>query len=1510
MENMEDIEIQDNQTQAEKEVKAKKEEKNNLPYETASTCIPLGAVVPTKLAYETIVALNKFSGNGIDTSEFVRAKLNYESRVMVCKAFSAEQVDAIALAINQIDNGNGFILGDSTGVGKGRIVAAILRYAKIINKIPIFFSCGVNLFSDIYRDFFHIGGFSDKVPAVNVHTLPNPFILNSDGLIYDLMGIDDSNETPIYRPLSKKATLDEIRKNSGRLPSGYDLLMLTYSQLSRDVDKAANANAIAQYEYILSLAPNAIMVLDESHKGAGTSNLGRNLNNIIAQTSGIMFSSATYSKVPKSMLLYIPKTDMKDSNISIETIENAVEKNGEVVQEYLAGLLVKSGQMIRRERTFANCNIDYDYMPFADKPHYYNLYDKIIALYNEIEAFTDTLLYKAARLAAIERYAKELGIEIVSEDDKKPSKKEDKSDWEWENRNKYTVTYTTTNVLKNRFQWIENLLFAIKADFVATKVIKELKSRKKVIYTKGKDSYEVKTNYKPIIAVRNTGEAGLNTLGYKVGQTLTPEQNDYAKSLINVAESLLRGTLTFTPVNPAKEKIDPIKNATILYDDFMDSGAEFNKILEKTKVAKSGLPLSPIDYMISKIENAKRESWDYQYATSENYIVEEVTKRQMTIKPIGNKEDIEKYFSEGGEAKFNYKIADKKSENDTKKVKRFNRGDSDVVILNTAGSTGLSLHSSIEFYDLRPRKMFIHQVELDVNTEVQKRGRINRTGQVNNPDYCYMVSVIPSEIRKLMMMRRKLRSLDANTTGNVQQSAKASQIMDSEGNEIEDMSNKYGYMALREFVQIVGNEKFADIMPNNWQEAKDGGDEQFDHFLRELEKMPCQDQEQFYNDMNIYYSKMKAALIEADEWDLDSSIEDLKSAIQNKKLLYVGNNDNEFTKSVYIEDKYVTPKGQPYTKEELEDAMIEMAGTNDHKTYYRDFVIQFNLYKSDKIKELTTAHGQPNYEGCKTEEEKEKVKEKHETKLAESLAKANSKLSILERYILYFRPDKTIQVPIDLEALGQDAWDDKGDRKNLIYGVGVVVGIKLSNKNEKNTFIPSNIEIQLASLSKIKPHLKITLTEQWHPLMDWIMGGYVSSYEDTLKRNWIVPKTAERDKMRVLTGELFKAFSLAEGIINDDSNYTKRTRLIKYTTSSGGVEAGIRLWLERYRPLTSGEQPISVSLNSNLVIDEIKKLRYYSDRFWLSSKKEGFKAAGYSDGKKSYLFMLCTGIYKRGRSDVKKPKEGYVSDFIKAEILTEITQLSGLDYDYEYVSGDLYCTGSYEWFSNMKFVTFTIREENLANFCAILHKVLNTHVLLKQENTEENYIIYQNIDADVTSQEENQKEGEYKYYPIVRFEDNNTIPNYIKGSFQNSDENNYGIITLRFPLNIIECNSYKVVPADITEAEAMQNILNIITDVETKKEFKKKVKELGTSYGAISTYTQSVIGINPKFGIGLVDSYYAGQIIAENIDVEESENPNEGGRKVETSSAADRQNDNISLDWESAQDFIIKLNSI
>ena len=1483
--------------EAESLAKATKEDRNSMPYITASSCNPIGVVVPTKLAYETVEALSRFTNNGIDTATIIKSKLKYSQRLDVCDSFSAEQVDALALAISQIQEGKGFILGDMAGIGKGRVVAGICRYAKQIGKTPIFITTKPSLFSDIYRDFSDIGGFYSNPSEFNDDYLPKPFILNTDDDA--IIQKDLINEViDLFKPLKAKITKELCLKKE--MPKDLDIVLLTYSQLSMNLKDPQNANGIAKFEFLKALAPNSIFVLDESHIGASEGNTGKNLEQLIASSEGIMFASATYSKVPKSMRMYIPKTDIAKSNINPKIVVDAVRENGEAVQEYIASLLVKSGQMIRRERTFEKCRIDYNYIK-KDILKYYQLYDTVMELYNEIETFSKSKGYEDAIKVAIERFAKEQNVTIVYS--KRPDKKklELYNQWISENKNKYTVTYDPKGSIKNRFQWIENLLFSIKADFVTEEVIKLLtdktviNERNEIVpnlteYTVGDKKYTLNTNYKPIIAIRNTAESSINALGYKVGDKISKKDNDYAKTLIKVATNLVKANLKLTPVTPTStRKIIDIKDATMIGEDFADNGITHREIVAKMSSISTGLPLSPIDYMIDKLESTKRPNWDYEYSSSDNFKVEEITKRTLSIRQKGD----------------DFEVVAMKKISVTEKISNFNSGKSDVVIINTAGSTGISLHSSAKFFDKRPRAMVIHQVELDVNTEVQKRGRINRTGQVNNPAYAYVVSCIPSEVRKLLMFRRKLRSLDANTTGNLKQSARSSEILDSKGKIIEDMSNKYGYEVLLSYIKEAGNERFNNLVKEeHWSKDNSSDEDKFDSYLREIEKIPCLDQEVFYNQMNEKYIAHKLFLEENGEWDLDTSIEDLKTSTRNKKAIYIGNNENEFTKSVYIEDKFVTPKGKPYTKEELYERMDFLANPyGGNYTKFHDNLIQtFSAYSESTIKALKESYGDADTSMAESEEEIEDIVNDHNYMVNERLKKRQLELDKIKIYLDFFVPNKICRIPVEVDRLRDGAFDL---RENIIEGItpkiGKFVGYKLLKKSEA-TFSPMNIELEFASVSKVKPHLKITLTEQYKGILDYIMGSIrFDQTEYNQVDDWIVNKGGERENMRILTGEIFKAFDLSKDIFrNDRINYSGKKRLIKYTTSAGTVETGIKLFLNKNSQLTSSDQPIFAPLNSDAFKEMIDKSANDS-RIFLRDKKDFICKVD-----DVYTINFCTGkdytAPNKPRKGVNKP---YVSEYSSEDVVNAIKDFTGLSYSATQITLTMTTEGSPKRLLNMYFKSFKANKEGFYKLLDFMYKTYSIIEEVKNIGEEGEFIIREMSDTYVEGADNQGLQGEYQYYLLSKFDKDNVPPNYIADSFKETDDNQYGIITLRYSLTVIECSYFNVVPANITQTQAVRNILNSINDDKARLDYISGVKKLNDDYVEIAQFTQSTIRVNPKYAIGNVTPKYAGKVIADNID---NPAPQEAEAQVETQGADVIEN--VPLDWKSAEDFIIKLKSL
>ena len=240
----------------------------------------------------------------------------------------------------------------------------------------------------------------------------------------------------------------------------------------------------------------------------------------------------------------------------------------------------------------------------------------------------------------------------------------------------------------------------------------------------------------------------------------------------------MRGTLRITK----KDAFGNSTNSEIPFDRLSPEGqARYQEIMDAIENASTGLSLSPIDVIKNELKK-------------EGYKVGELTGRQAEFV----------YNSDGTVKRV------KRQDRDKKKIaSEFNNGKLDALILNKSAGTGISLHASTKFDDQRQRVMIVAQAQGDVNDEVQIRGRIDRTGQVLRGMYEYVVSQIPSEQRLLMMLKAKLRSLDANTTSS--QKSKFNEM------QVQDIINKYGDQIVIQY--LAEHTDYAEKMQNplKWQ---------------------------------------------------------------------------------------------------------------------------------------------------------------------------------------------------------------------------------------------------------------------------------------------------------------------------------------------------------------------------------------------------------------------------------------------------------------------------------------------------------------------------------------------------------------------------------------------------------------------------------------------------------------------------------------------------------------------
>lgn len=1188
--------------------KAIADDKTVVPYSPMSKMpiIAGGTSVPLSLAGETLQAQFKVQEDILDIDEYAVTKLGYTSKIMLSDKLSAEQVDASVLAIRQIERGKGFILADMAGIGKGRICASVLRYAYIKGYLPIFITEADNLFTAIYRDLRDVGGIGFK-------KMGKPFILNGyqnggTELAYNEKGIivkkakapstsilDEDGSVLIDAP--PISTIRHIIKGDS-IPNEFDFMMLTYSQLSGE-------NGRIKVDFILRLIEKlqgkVVLVMDECHNATGTtSSTGKAVVDILGKVQGALYSSATFSKRPENMFLYSFKTDIIDSPLDTKRLLELIKKGGERLIENLASSLVLAQQMIRRERSYDNCDVSYEYMSLTEKDDTFSRYDKTITTYKRLVTFFNSQLFKDAKQKAIDRFALSKKVEI----NKTPRPKRDKNvslleyqedikNWEVASIGKYELkSFTAGEISRSTFNFVESLLFALKADFVANRALGQLQNNDLVNTNIDKTTF--KSNRKPVIAVRNTLEGIFLNLGLQVGDIIN--KPDFSMYLKSMATSGINGFIKIQQIT-SKDIVGKILkgDANIEYTDFEDKGVMYKDEISKIDDLHLDIPLSPIDYVIDKIKYTKRPIWDaerYEMVTGKsqpNFKVGEVTGRNLTLVPIE--------FNADGMPKLDgdYQLQlNQKDKNKSKTFKQFNNGTFDVLIINESGSTGEDAHSKNTFADQRPRVMIIHQVELDVATEVQKRGRINRTGMVNYPSYIYAVSRIPSEIRRLLMLAKKLRSLDANTTANQKQSAKLFTIRDSNDNPIEDISNKIGDECLTEFINVAENaDIYKQYMPTTNQEGlgKLSNNYIIEQFARNLELSICKDQETFYNTINTLYISKVEELKGKHVYDLETNLIDLKAVIHTRVKVQVGLDTNPFNSNVYEEENYILAEDIPYDNEKVQNLVLELSKGEDDSEFYNKFVEDYkNYFKTITLVEIKENVKIPEYDLAKDKKEIQELIKDYDERVKQTIERATKEyeevLFILDHRqsdgTRTLKPNSKKVIPVNTEECFE-VDDDGNPVKILDINSAKFVGVRITNA-AKAKYSPMNIELIFCQLSGI-PKLTIKPTLRGRVILDWIIKRTVSIFRIQEIDRWIVDPN-RRTKMRIFTGNILGAYGIAKDrVSNNKVDYSPVVDFLKFTTADSLIRIGIKLNMRHYSKLIPSNTPITYALNSKELLD-------------------------------------------------------------------------------------------------------------------------------------------------------------------------------------------------------------------------------------------------------------------------------------------------------------------------------------
>ena len=1112
-------------------------------------------------------AVNKNLEKLGDADQFLVDELGYNDKDDLYSHLAAEQVDSVALALQQAKKGNAFIIGDQTGIGKGRQAASFVRYAIKNGQIPVYFTKTPELLSDVYRDLKDVGS-----PDLR------PFILGDK----TRANVTDSEGNIVYKVPSDKErdlVLAYIEKN-GKLPEEYDYVLTTYSQVGNGVyefdengarkerklakGKTFGAAALSgqrRRDAIEKLMGNAYLILDESHTAGGNSGQGNYFQHIIQKAKNVTFFSATFAKRPDNMPIYALRTAMNDGGMKSSDLIDAVKRGGATLQEIMSQTLTQCGQMIRRERDMTGVTIDWKAIDDPERvQEQREQYDSIIGLFNDIINFQKKY---------VSNYVDERNDELAAIQSTMGIKKG-----------------TAALGIKNQpfaskaFNTVQQVLLSLKAKSAAERAIDYLKQ-----------------GMKPVIALSNTNESQTDKI--KFGEEM--DAPDLGTSL----KKGLEGTLRYTQ----KDAKDNSESGYIKLSDLGDEAVEaYHELEKKIEQTSTGLSLSPIDVIKNELQKA-------------GYKVGELTGRQTEFV----------YNDNGTVTKV------KRADTDKKKLARdFNDGKIDALILNKSAATGISLHASSKYKDQKKRVMIVAQQQLDVNDEVQMRGRIDRTGQVARGAYEYVVSLIPAEQRLLMMFKAKLKSLDANTTSS--QKSKFNEM------EVADITNKYGDKVVREYMaehldlyarmaDPFGWEKtygddLSRINPQNLVvsgggvgDGEAGGDAS--KLLGRMALLRVNEQEKMLQEIGELYANEIQRLNEMGENDLEITELPLKAKTIHKEVWKQGaepGGDNAFADNTYIEKVNMAILKKPMKASEVKASQKGLTGgktwdeyRTEKKTAVKEYFDQkiadeTQRYEERAVKAATKAKEKYIKDGKKgqeksgmTDEQIEKNAEyQYETiykqekdKLDDVVKNLKEKAEMFDRVLDTFDTNQTFVLPTDM------------NNPNELSGFGNSYGRLIDIKITDN-FSPNASSVSFATLDgrrKITFPIagKVGSGENKADIIGAIdrmtkqSAGMGDNHIKVLNQdlnNWDrLASNESRKDGYIVTGNLMQA-------LIDSKDQGLGGQLVKYTTDTGEVKTGI-LMPDRFDPK---------GLTTDAPINSV------AEKFELSSWHGGIDEVTSSDG--------------------------------------------------------------------------------------------------------------------------------------------------------------------------------------------------------------------------------------------------------------------------------------------------------
>lgn len=774
------IDLREAETESVDVEQAARENEFQRPYVAFSKVGEARTMVPKNLQGPLQHALSNLESLHGAVDSFVETELGFGPNTLGDR-FSPEQVDAIGLGVARIKGGRGIIIGDETGIGKGRTLSGLATWANKQGRNIIFVTDRANLFSDLVRDLRDIGEWGRF----------QPFIMNSDGVLMDVF----TNEV-LQKGTPPKLMQEVLGDNRPMNQLGCNIIFATYSQISGEDSPKA--------DWVLDQSEQALVIVDEAHVAAGSdSNTSRVVVDLVNRAWGVVYSSATWAKSSENLHVY---GRAFSETINVASLSATMKSGGEPFSEVFSSMLARDGALIRREHDLSKIEfvVEIDEKNTARNSDLSDQVAGILAAMTYVAGDINKLLMRLnSDQNAILRKAREARTAMRAATPEEAAGLA------------AAAMPVRGTILKSHFgagsvlyQVMRRFLSVLNADHVAGLALRAIEE-----------------NRKPVIVFEDTGETFVKRLiqdqvipGIEGEADVLPS-HVRAPTIKDLLRHVMKRLGVVSKEVTTDERVASAAERRVLNEMRAEEEVDIDAVVEAQDASQArgdtmsvlNLPgLTPdqqkaytdgieqIMKMIDDLPPLPLNAIDIvQMRLAEAGLrVGEISGRKVRLEapaedclePIDSKKWLDSMW------KITIRNTKKTAVNGT--VFGFNSGEIDVVCANRSAATGLSLHASPRFDDTRRRELIEMQIPEDPTNRIQLYGRVNRYDQVVTPRISIATTGIFGEVRQLMQQNKKLARLSANI--------RSSRDNAAEIKFIPDLLNSVGEEVCRRFLEDNG----------------------------------------------------------------------------------------------------------------------------------------------------------------------------------------------------------------------------------------------------------------------------------------------------------------------------------------------------------------------------------------------------------------------------------------------------------------------------------------------------------------------------------------------------------------------------------------------------------------------------------------------------------------------------------------------------------------------------------